>query len=107
MTNEFCPDCEKILIRRTDSQSVVRYCAGCDKEYEGTDTDTLIMSDIENISGYNEDVILKYAPYDRVNTVVKTDCSGKKCSRKYMYKVFMSNLGTGEKIEKGRVSIIK
>ena len=25
----------------------------------------------------------------------------------YMYKVLMSNLGTGEKIEKGRVSIIK
>ena len=90
MTNDFCPACEKILNVRTDTQSVLKYCTGCEREYDGTDEDTLISSDFADTSGYNTNLILKYAPYDRVNNIVEKTCPTKGCKRRYMYKVFLN-----------------
>jgi DNA-directed RNA polymerase subunit M/transcription elongation factor TFIIS len=86
----FCKDCSKILIIRTDTGEVIKYCSGCTKEFPGDDTDTLITSDFSDTSGYNTETILKYAPYDRVNQLVKLDCPTPGCKRKYMTKVFLN-----------------
>ena len=87
----FCQDCNKILIIKTDTQSVIKYCSGCEKEFPGDDDDTLISSSFVSTGGYNTDLILKLAPFDRVNQVIKHKCPTENCKRKYMYKVFINN----------------
>ena len=91
MSNDFCSDCSKILNIRTDTQSVIKFCTGCEKEFSGKDEDTLITSNFADTSGYNTDLILKYAPFDRVNEIVDKKCPTKGCGRKYMYKVFLND----------------
>lgn len=88
----FCPDCKSILITQTDTGQVIKYCSRCAKEFNGDPEDTLITSSFSDPVGYNTDLILKYAPYDRVNQLVKLDCRTPGCGRKYMTKVFLNNV---------------
>ena len=79
----FCKICQKILVLKTDSGYIIKYCSRCHKTFDGDSEDTLIDSSFTDVSGYNTNTILKYAPYDRVNTLVKLEC--KQCNkRKYM-----------------------
>ena len=33
----FCPDCKKILVLKTDTGSVIKYCSRCQKDFDGDD----------------------------------------------------------------------
>uniref|UniRef100_A0A6C0LN05 Uncharacterized protein n=1 Tax=viral metagenome TaxID=1070528 RepID=A0A6C0LN05_9ZZZZ len=89
MTSNFCIACEKILIFKYDTGSVIKYCDRCKREYQESAEDTLIDSSFSNVEGYNNESILKFAPFDRVNQLVKYDCPTEGCGRKYMTKVFL------------------
>lgn len=88
----FCPDCKNILVLKTDTNSIIKHCSRCSKDFDGDTEDTLVASSFSDPTGYNTDLILKYAPYDRVNQLVKYNCTTPDCNRKYMTKVFLNTV---------------
>ncbi len=81
----FCPICKKALEKDTSTMKVLMKCK-CGKVFEGDPEDTLIAQSFDPMSGkegYKSELLL--APFDRVNSIVKTEC--KACKRKYMTRV--------------------
>ncbi len=81
----FCEDCSKTLDKDTTS-GVVKMKCPCGRIYDGTPEDTLIMQSFnpsEGRGGVQESIA--FAPFDRVNQRVDTEC--KECKSKYMTQV--------------------
>ena len=81
----FCPACQSVLVTETSTGYVVKHCNRCSKSYEGSADDSLIESNFDPASDIDTSMILKLAPYDRVNKIVDRKCS--KCHLKYMTQV--------------------
>lgn len=83
---KFCPNCSHAMARHTETGAVKYRCA-CGTEVPGQPTDARIGGTVfgagETAQRY--DRLIRSAPYDRTNEVVRRDCP--RCGLDYMYQV--------------------
>jgi len=87
MSNKFCPNCSKNMIRSISNDSVEFVCS-CGTNIRGDDYDVLIKSytaDTEYKSSEKDSELIKIAAKDRTVERVAIPCT--KCNRKYQSRI--------------------
>lgn len=81
-----CPQCERVMASETSTGAVVFICY-CGFKVDGKPEDMRIAGDVLN-SGETEEMyhrLIRNAPFDRVNQLVKKDCP--LCGLDYMTQI--------------------
>ena len=87
MSNKFCPNCSKNMIRSISSD-LVEFVCSCGTTINGNDYDVLVKSftiDIENKSSEKSSELIKNSARDRTTERVAIPCT--KCHRKYQSRI--------------------